>query len=112
MSLEEFTGFAYPELYQHMRRALVQETIERYDRDENKEVTVYELLNKKFKYDRFQADQFSKGKKQNLLKCYLTEIKDVTDIKTSPQGSPHVISSTILHPRALQHHYNTTTTSQ
>ena len=62
MSQEEFTGFTYPELFQHMRNIVVAEAYQTYDTNRDGKVSAEELLVKKFKLTSRQVEEFSKGK--------------------------------------------------
>jgi len=62
MSQEEFTGFTYPELFQHMRNVVVAEAYQTYDINGDGKVSTHELLTKKFKLTGDQIEDFSKGR--------------------------------------------------
>lgn len=61
MGQEEFTGFTYPELFQHMRNVVVAEAYQTYDTNRDGKVSAHELLTKKFKLTKDQVEAFSKG---------------------------------------------------
>lgn len=61
MSQEEFTGFTYPELFQHMRNIVVAEAYQTYDTNRDGKVSGEELLGKKFKLTSSQVEEFRRG---------------------------------------------------